>query len=71
MLELKDKRKKNMRQKYKYQGMTANEVEKQIRTDINNKHTVIGSFNDQYLEDLLIQNCKSSYTVLAQILIPK
>jgi len=71
-LEIKERRRKAIKLKYKYQPITSTDLDKKYNRMIEQKEQILHNFTDQYLEDLLIQNCyRANYIELAQILIPK
>lgn len=71
-LELKDRRKRDVRQKIKQTMVVSSEVERRCYAVLSGKTKVLRNFTEQYLEDLLVQNCSRQNLVeLVSILIPK
>lgn len=70
-LELKEQRRKQIKSKYQYTGRTAAEITKCVKQDVADKQKIMDTFSDAYIEGFLIQNIKSGYSALVEVLVPK
>lgn len=70
-LELKEQRRKQIKSKYQYTGRTTVEITKCVKCDVNDKQKILDTFSDSYIEGFLIQNIKSGYSALVEVLVPK
>lgn len=57
LLELKDRRKKALREKLTARLLISVEIDHKYNEIINKKQVVVKNFTEQYIEDLLVQNC--------------
>ena len=54
MLELKDRRRRAVKTKVKYNTLNSMEIDKKCAFILSQKEKVLTSFTEQYLEDLLV-----------------
>ncbi len=73
LLELKDRRRRTIRDRIAVKGGVAKDVDYVFNERLNKKHAVVKNFTEQYIEDLLVQNCfkQPELASLVQILLPK